>query len=88
MSLLKEKNDLKIEEYLDFYEGSGVQHIAVATDDIIKTVSELKSRGVEFLPPPPQAYYDDIPRRLGVHRDMMKEDIAELQKLSILVDAG
>lgn len=87
MSLLKEKNDLKIEEYLDFYEGSGVQHIAVATDDIIKTVSELKSRGVEFLPPPPQAYYDDIPRRLGVHRDMMKEDIAELQKLSILVDA-
>lgn len=81
------KKRSQIEEYLDFYEGSGVQHIAVATDDIIKTVSELKSRGVEFLPPPPQAYYDDIPRRLGVHRDMMKEDIAELQKLSILVDA-
>lgn len=81
------KKQSQIEEYLDFYEGSGVQHIAVATDDIIKTVSELKSRGVEFLPPPPQAYYDDIPRRLGVHRDMMKEDIAELQKLSILVDA-
>lgn len=77
----------QIEEYLDFYEGSGVQHIAVATDDIVETVAQLKARGVEFLPPPPQAYYDDIPRRLGVHKDMMKEDIKELQKLSILVDA-
>ncbi len=77
----------QIEEYLDFYEDSGVQHIAVATDDIIKTVAQLKARGVEFLPPPPQAYYDMIPERLGVHRDMMKEDIKELQKLSILVDA-
>ena len=81
------KKRSQIEEYLDFYEGAGVQHIAVATDDIIKTVGELRSRGVEFLPPPPQAYYDEIPTRLGVHRDMMKEDIAELQKLSILVDA-
>jgi 4-hydroxyphenylpyruvate dioxygenase len=77
----------QIEEYLDFYEGSGVQHLAVATDDIIGTVQQLKARGVEFLPPPPQAYYDEIPARLGVHRDMMKEDIKELQKLSILVDA-
>lgn len=77
----------QIEEYIDFYEGSGVQHLAVATDDIIRTVTELKARGVEFLPPPPQAYYDEIPARLGVHRDMMKEDIASLQKLSILVDA-
>jgi len=81
------KKRSQIEEYLDFYEGAGVQHIAVATDDIIKTVGELRARGVEFLPPPPQAYYDEIPNRLGVHRDMMKEDIAELQKLSILVDA-
>lgn len=77
----------QIEEYLDFYEDSGVQHIAVATDDIIATVSQLKARGIEFLPPPPQAYYNDIPNRLGVHRDMMKEDIKELQKLSIMVDA-
>ena len=77
----------QIEEYLDFYEDAGVQHMAIATDDIIETVAQLKARGVEFLPSPPQAYYDDIPRRLGVHRDMMKEDIAELQKLSILVDA-
>jgi 4-hydroxyphenylpyruvate dioxygenase len=77
----------QIEEYLDFYESPGVQHIAVATDDIIKTVSGLRARGVEFLPPPPQAYYDDIPRRLGVHMDIMKEDIKQLQQLSILVDA-
>ncbi len=81
------KKKSQIEEYLDFYEGPGVQHIAVATDDIIKTVSELKARGVEFLPPPPQAYYDEIPSRLGIHRDMMKEDIKKLQELSILVDA-
>lgn len=81
------KKKSQIEEYLDFYESSGVQHIAVATDDIIKTVSELKARGVEFLPPPPQAYYDAIPERLGEHMKMMKEDIKELQKLSILVDA-
>lgn len=83
----KGKMKSQIEEYLDFYGGAGVQHIAVATDDIIKTVSALRARGIEFLPPPPQAYYDDIPNRLGSHMSMMKEDIKELQKLSILVDA-
>jgi 4-hydroxyphenylpyruvate dioxygenase len=83
----KGKKKSQIEEYLDFYEGPGVQHIAVATDDIIKTVSELKARGVEFLPPPPKAYYEDIPNRLGKHMEMMKEDLNELQKLSILIDA-
>ncbi|MEZ4858992.1 MAG: 4-hydroxyphenylpyruvate dioxygenase [Flavobacteriaceae bacterium] len=77
----------QIEEYLDFYEDAGVQHLALATDDIIATVAQLKARGIEFLPPPPQAYYDDIPRRLGTHMEMMKEDLKELQKLSILVDA-
>src|SRR5690554_4353480 len=77
----------QIEEYLDFYEDSGVQHLAVATDDIIKTVSQLKARGIEFLPPPPKAYYDDIPRRLGDHMKMMKEDIEDLKKLSIMIDA-
>ncbi|MAD97680.1 MAG: 4-hydroxyphenylpyruvate dioxygenase [Flavobacteriaceae bacterium] len=77
----------QIEEYLDFYEGEGVQHIAVATDDIIETVSQLRARGIEFLPPPPQAYYDMIPERLGEHMEIMKEDISKLQELSILVDA-
>jgi 4-hydroxyphenylpyruvate dioxygenase len=81
------KKKSQIEEYIDFYEGPGVQHLAVATDDIIKTVTELRSRGVEFLPPPPQAYYDEIPARLGSHMSIMKEDISKLQELSILVDA-
>jgi 4-hydroxyphenylpyruvate dioxygenase len=77
----------QIEEYLDFYEDSGVQHLAVATDDIITTVKQLKKNGVEFLPPPPQAYYDAIPSRLGAHMKLMKEDISALEELSILVDA-
>lgn len=77
----------QIEEYLDFYEDCGVQHLAVATDDIIATVKQLRTNGVEFLPPPPQAYYDAIPQRLGDHMNLMKEDIPKLQELSILVDA-
>lgn len=77
----------QIEEYLDFYEGPGVQHLALATDDIIKTVAEMKSRGVEFLSIPPQAYYDAIPDRLKDHMDKFKEDIHELQKLGIMIDA-
>ena len=81
------KKRSQIEEYLDFYGGPGVQHIAIATDDIIKTVSELKARGVEFLSAPPHAYYQAIPERLGVHMEMMKEDIDEIEKLSIMVDA-
>ncbi len=83
----KAKKRSQIEEYLDFYEGSGVQHIAVATDDIIDTVSHLRARGIEFLSAPPQAYYDEIPARLGEHMKMMKEDIKELQRLSIMIDA-
>ena len=83
----KAKKRSQIEEYLDFYEGSGVQHIAVATDDIIKTVSLLRARGIDFLSAPPQAYYDEIPARLGEHMKIMKEDIKELQRLSIMIDA-
>lgn len=77
----------QIEEYLDFYEGSGVQHIAIATDDIITTVSELKARGIEFLSAPPHEYYKAIPERLGVHMEMMHEDLAVIEKLAIMVDA-
>jgi len=77
----------QIEEYLDFYEGSGVQHIAIATDDIITTVTKLRQRGIEFLSAPPKAYYEDIPNRLGDHMKMMNEDIAEIEKLAIMVDA-
>lgn len=81
------KKRSQIEEYLDFYEGAGCQHIAVATDDIIKTVTELRARGVEFLSAPPHAYYEDIPNRLGKHMSMMNEDLNVLEKLAILVDA-
>ncbi|WP_350284919.1 4-hydroxyphenylpyruvate dioxygenase [uncultured Croceitalea sp.] len=71
----------QVEEYLDFYEGEGVQHIAVATDDIIKTVRELRSRGVEFLRVP-DTYYDVVTDRVG----KIDEDIAPLKELGILVD--
>lgn len=81
------KKRSQIEEYLDFYEGPGAQHIAVATDDIIETVRQLRARGVEFLSSPPQAYYDEIPARLGVHMGMMKEDLKVLQSLAIMIDA-
>jgi 4-hydroxyphenylpyruvate dioxygenase len=81
------KKRSQIEEYLDFYEGPGAQHIAVATDDIIESVRQLRARGIEFLSAPPQAYYDEIPGRLGVHMDMMKEDLKVLQSLAIMIDA-
>lgn len=81
------KKRSQIEEYLDFYEGSGAQHIAVATDNILETVTALRARGVEFLTAPPQAYYDEIPERLGEHMSIMTEPIPEIQKLGILVDA-
>ncbi len=81
------KKKSQIEEYLDFYESPGVQHIAVATDDIIKTVTELRARGVEFLSAPPHAYYEEIPKRLGDHMKMIKEDLNIIEKLSIMVDA-
>jgi 4-hydroxyphenylpyruvate dioxygenase len=75
------KKKSQIEEYIDFYEGQGVQHLALATDDIIKTVSELKSRGVEFLTIP-TTYYDELQSRVG----KIDENVAELAKLGILVD--
>ena len=81
------KKKSQIEEYLDFYEGSGVQHIAVATDDIISTVSQLRARGVEFLSIPPQDYYDAVPGRLKEHSHELGEDIEKLKSLGIMIDA-
>ncbi len=75
------KKKSQIEEYLDFYGGPGIQHIAVATDNIVETVSALKSRGVEFLTVP-TTYYDDLLDRVG-HID---EDLGPLRELGILVD--
>lgn len=81
------KKKSQIEEYLDFYEGSGVQHIAVATDDIITTVSDLRSRGVEFLSTPPEEYYKSVPGRLEEFSHELHEDIETLKGLGIMIDA-
>ena len=70
-----------MDEYLEFYEGEGVQHIAVATNNIIETVNALKSRGVEFLRVP-STYYDLLPDRVGE----IDENINLLSELGILVD--
>jgi len=71
----------QIEEYLEFYGGPGVQHIALATKDIIDTVSKLRRQGVEFLRVP-QTYYDDLAARMGP----IDEPISRLAELGILVD--
>ncbi|WP_116039403.1 4-hydroxyphenylpyruvate dioxygenase [Seonamhaeicola aphaedonensis] len=83
----KGKKKSQIEEYLDFYESAGVQHIAVATDDIISTVKGMRSRGVEFLSIPPKTYYEAVPERLLAHDHQLKEDIKTLQSLGIMIDA-
>ncbi len=75
------KRKSQIEEYLDFYEGEGVQHVAIATADIISTVRKLKAKGIEFLNTP-ETYYDDLLERVGE----IDEDIAPLKELKILVD--
>ena len=75
------KKKSQIEEYIDFYHGAGVQHIAVATENIVETVTALKARGVEFLYVP-ETYYDDVLNRVG----KIDEDLAPLKKLGILID--
>jgi len=75
------KKKSQVEEYLDFYKDAGVQHIAIATQDIISTVTALSERGVEFLKVP-GTYYDELLDRIGP----IDEDLAPLRKLGILVD--
>jgi 4-hydroxyphenylpyruvate dioxygenase len=75
------KKKSQVEEYLEFYNGEGVQHVALATNDIVATVTELRNRGVEFLRVP-TTYYDDLLERVG-HID---EDLGPLKELGILVD--
>jgi 4-hydroxyphenylpyruvate dioxygenase len=71
----------QIEEYLEFYGGAGVQHIALATTDIVDTISALRDRGVEFLPTP-STYYEELPERVGE----INEDLEDLRELGILAD--
>jgi len=71
----------QIEEYLEFYKGPGVQHIAMATNDIVETVSKLRDQGVEFLRVP-STYYQDLEKRVG----KIDESVEDLERLGILVD--
>ena len=75
------KRKSQIDEYLEFYEGAGAQHIAVATRDIVGTVAEMRRRGVEFLTIP-EAYYDEVPSRVPE----VVEQLADLREQGILVD--
>jgi 4-hydroxyphenylpyruvate dioxygenase len=75
------KKKSQIEEYLEYYHGPGVQHIAMATDDIIQTVSQMKAQGIEFLRVP-VTYYEDLEKRCG----KIDEPVSELAELGILVD--
>jgi 4-hydroxyphenylpyruvate dioxygenase len=77
----KGKKKSQIDEYLEFYRGPGAQHLALATDDIISTVTALRDRGVEFLNVP-TTYYDDLQSRVG----KIDEPVDRLQQLGILVD--
>ncbi len=75
------KKKSQVEEYLDFYNGEGVQHVAIATHDIVATVSELQKRGIEFLSIP-ASYYETVLDRVG----KIDEDLQPLQQLGILID--
>jgi 4-hydroxyphenylpyruvate dioxygenase len=75
------KKKSQVEEYLEFYNGEGVQHVAMATNDIVHTVTELRNRGMEFLQVP-SSYYDDLFERVGA----IDEDLEPLKELGILVD--
>jgi 4-hydroxyphenylpyruvate dioxygenase len=71
----------QIDEYLEFYEGPGAQHVALTTSDIVRTVAELQARGIRFLRTP-ASYYDEVPGRIGE----INERLEDLQRLGILVD--
>lgn len=75
------KKKSQIDEYLEFYEGAGAQHIALTTKDIVKTVAELRKRGIRFLNTP-ETYYEEVPERVGE----INERLEDLERLGILVD--
>lgn len=81
----KGKKQSQIEEYVDFYSGAGVQHIALRTRDIIRDVTNLKARGVEFIQVP-DTYYDMMEKRLKKQGMVLEEDWDTLRKLHVLVD--
>ena len=78
-------SSLQIQEYIDYYGTAGVQHIALRSDDIIKSIENLRYRGTEFLDIP-DSYYRELRKRLKSSKVQVKEDIDILQKLRILID--
>lgn len=81
----KGKKQSQIEEYVDFYNGAGVQHIALRTDDIVRDITNLKARGVEFIKVP-DTYYEDMKIRLKKSGMVLEEDFETLRSLDILID--
>jgi 4-hydroxyphenylpyruvate dioxygenase len=81
----KGKKQSQIEEYVDFYNGAGVQHIALSTDDIIRDIRSLKARGVDFIKVP-RTYYDNVQARLKQTGLVLKEDFNTIRDLDILID--
>lgn len=79
------KRKSQIQEYVDYYGGAGVQHIAMRTEDIIDTVVKMKARGVLFLTIPP-AYYDNLFKGLEKSGLDVKEDLEKIRELNILID--
>jgi len=79
------KRKSQIQEYVDYYGGAGVQHIAMRTDDIITTITHLRARGQDFLQVPDK-YYTNLRERLAKSKVQVKEDLDKLQELKILVD--
>lgn len=79
------KKKSQIQEYVDYYGGGGVQHVALNTDDIVKAITNLRERGQEFLTIP-DTYYDMLKKRLKDDNFQIKEDLEVLKKLKILID--
>ena len=81
----KGKKQSQIEEYVDYYNGAGVQHIALQTNDIIRDITNLKARGVEFIKVP-ETYYEDLQVRLKKAGLVLEEDFQTIRDLDILID--
>lgn len=81
----KGKKQSQIEEYIDFYDGPGVQHIALLTDNIVRDIAAMRARGVEFIKVP-STYYEDMKVRLKKAGMVLEEDFETLKSLDILID--
>jgi len=85
MNLLQVLKKSQIQEYVEYYGGAGVQHIALRTQDILSSISSLRARGVEFLQVPTK-YYENLKARLAHATIQIAEDLEQIEKLNILID--